>query len=64
MAERAAVEGVATECLAEAADGQDDPNIITDLIKANQMKSSDAIVVERTNRSEPFWFKFLYLFGS
>tara|TARA_Y100001970_G_scaffold75110_1_gene95181 strand:- start:249 stop:1124 length:876 start_codon:yes stop_codon:yes gene_type:complete len=44
------------------ADGQDDPNIITDLIKANQMKSSDAIVVERTNRSEPFWFKFLYLF--
>ena len=43
------------------ADGQDDPGTITDLIKMNKTKVSDAIVVERTNRREPFWFKFLYL---
>ena len=43
------------------ADGQDDPSTITDLIKMNITKVSDAIVVERTNRREPFWFKFLYL---
>ena len=42
------------------ADGQDDPNTIIDLIKMNKTKGSDAIVVERTNRREPFWFKFLY----
>ena len=42
------------------ADGQDDPGTITDLIKMNKTKVSDAIVVERTNRREPFWFKFLY----
>lgn len=43
------------------ADGQDDPNTITELIKMNKTNISDAIVVERTNRKEPFWFKFLYL---
>ena len=42
------------------ADGQDDPNTIIDLIKMNKTKITDAIVVERTNRREPFWFKFLY----
>ena len=44
------------------ADGQDDPNVIQNLIYTFKKSYSDIVVVERTNRNEPFWFKFLYLF--
>ena len=44
------------------ADGQDDPNVIKNLIYTFKKSYSDIVVVERTNRNEPFWFKFLYLF--
>ena len=44
------------------ADGQDDPNVIKTLIYTFKKNYSDIVVVERTNRNEPFWFKFLYLF--
>ena len=44
------------------ADGQDDPNVIKNLIQTLKKKLSDIVVVERTNRNEPFWFKFLYFF--
>ena len=44
------------------ADGQDDPNVIKNLIQTFKKKKSDVVVVERTNRNEPLWFKFLYFF--
>ncbi len=36
------------------ADGQDDPNVIKNLIYSFQKSYSDIVVVERTNRNEPF----------
>ena len=44
------------------ADGQDDPNVIKNLIYTFKKNYPDIVVVERTNRNEPFWFKFLYSF--
>ena len=44
------------------ADGQDDPNVIKNLIYTFKKNYPDIVVVERTNRNEQFWFKFLYLF--
>ena len=41
-------------------DGQDDPEILKNLISANENSDSDVTVVERTNRNEPFWFQFFY----
>ena len=41
-------------------DGQDAPEILKDLISANENSNSDITVVERTNRNEPFWFQFFY----
>ena len=43
-------------------DGQDDPNVVKNLIFNYNIYHSDIVVVERTNRNEPFWFKFLYFF--
>ena len=44
------------------ADGQDDPNVIKNLIYTFKKNYPDIVVVERTNRNEQFWFKFLYSF--
>ncbi len=44
------------------ADGQDDPNVIKNLIYTFKKNHPDIVVVERTNRNEQFWFKFLYSF--
>jgi hypothetical protein len=44
------------------ADGQDDPNVIKNLIYTFKKNYPDIVVVERTNRNEPFWFIFLYSF--
>ena len=41
-------------------DGQDDPDILKNLINASENSDSDIIVVERTNRNEPLWFQFFY----
>ena len=41
-------------------DGQDDPEILKNLISANENSDFDVTVVERTNRNEPFWFQFFY----
>ena len=35
-------------------------NVIQNLIYTFKKSYSDIVVVERTNRNEPFWFKFLY----
>jgi len=42
------------------ADGQDDPNVIKNLIDTYKKYYPEIVVVERTNRNEPFWFKLLY----
>lgn len=42
------------------ADGQDDPNVIKDLIDTYKKYNPEIVVVERTNRNEPLWFKLLY----
>ena len=44
------------------ADGQDNPYVIKELIDCYKEYCPDIVVVERTNRNEPFWFKFLYFF--
>lgn len=42
------------------ADGQDDPNVIKNLIDTYKKYYPEIVVVERTNRNEPLWFKLLY----
>jgi len=50
----------ASDIIIMDSDGQDAPEILKNLISANENSDSDITVVERTNRNEPFWFQFFY----
>ena len=50
----------ASDIIIMDSDGQDAPEILKNLISANENSDSDITVVERTNRNEPLWFQFFY----
>ena len=41
-------------------DGQDDPGILDKIIKIYENSPNKVITINRSQRSEPLWFKILY----